>query len=249
MYTDTSASTCIGRSSNAVIESSIPITIVNGILDGPTVLVLSGIHGSEYIPIMATQRLAKDLDPSTLKGSVILVHIANLPAYLGRTVYTSPADGKNLNRIFPGIQNGTLSERIANFLVQEVYPLANYVLDMHSGDANEQLGPSYTAYYAKAGTPEVIQASKSIAIAFGLDLMVEFQWELLGNNTSKAIWAGSAAVVRDIPSIDVEMAPGMGTTHSHCIDQAYKGVLRVMGYLGMLPSKAIPPQQQQTRRM
>jgi predicted deacylase len=233
-------STC----SNATIESNIPITIVNGILDGPTVLVLSGIHGSEYVPIMATQRLAKDLDPSALQGSVILVHIANLPAYLGRTVYTSPADGKNLNRVFPGNPNGTLSERIANFLVQDVYPVANYVLDMHSGDANEQLGPSYTAYYGKAGSPEVIQASKSMAIAFGLDLMVEFQWELLGNNnnnnnTSKAIWAGSAAVVRGIPSIDVEIAPGMGTSHSDSIDQAYKGVMRVMVYLGMLPRKAI----------
>ena len=72
---------------------------------------------------MATQRLAKDLDPSALQGSVILVHIANLPAYLGRTVYTSPADGKNLNRVFPGNPNGTLSERIANFLVQDVYPV------------------------------------------------------------------------------------------------------------------------------
>ena len=221
-------------------DSNIPITIVNGIEDGPTVVVLSGIHGSEYIPIMASQWLAKYLDPFSLHGSVILIHIANLPAYLGRTVYTSPADGKNLNRVFPGNPNGTVSEQIANFLVQEVYPLANRVLDMHSGDANEQLGPSYTAYYGKAGSPEVIQASKEMAIAFGLSLMVEFQWELRGNDTSKAIWAGSAAVVRDIPSIDVEMAPGMGTSNSDSINEAYKGVLRVMVYLGMLRTEAMP---------
>jgi hypothetical protein len=63
-------------------------------------------------------------------------------------------------------------------LVEHVYPLADYVLDVHSGDGNERLGPSYTAYYGKAGSDSVIQASKNMAIAFGLDLMVEFQWEL-----------------------------------------------------------------------
>ena len=231
-----------GHSNNTTfVSTSIPITIVNGMEDGPTLVVLSGIHGSEYIPIMTTQRLAKELDPLSLRGSAIFIHIANLPAYLGRTVYTSPADGKNLNRVFPGNSNGTLSERIAYFLVQEVYPVADYVFDMHSGDANEQLYPSYTAYYGKAGSQEVIQASKSMAMAFGLNLVVEFQWELSDNSTSNAILAGSAAVVRDIPSIDVEMAPGMGHTDPNSIDQAYHGVLRVMIHLGILSeANAIP---------
>lgn len=235
----------IGMTSNSTSSTSdsstnqvVPITILNGIEDGPTVLVLSGIHGSEYIPIFASQRLGNELDPSALKGSLILVHIANLAAFLGRTVYTNPIDGKNLNRVFPGNSNGTLTEQIAHFLVQEVYPLANYVLDMHSGDANEQLGPSYTAYYGKAGSPELIAASKAMAIAFGLDLVVEFQWELVGNN-SNAIWAGSAAVVRGIPSIDVEMAPGMGRTTSDSIDEAYTGVLRVMDHLDMFETKPV----------
>ena len=52
-------------------------------------------------------------------------------------------------------------------LVEHVYPLADYVLDVHSGDGNERLGPSYTAYYGKAGSDSVIQASKNMAIAFG----------------------------------------------------------------------------------
>ena len=219
---------------NEMIENSnIPITIINGIEDGPTVLVLSGIHGSEYIPIMASQKLANDLDPSNLRGAVILVHIANLPAYLGRTIYSSPVDGKNLNRVFPGKANGSLTEKIANFLVERVYPVADYALDIHSGDGNEKLGPSYSAYYGKAGSPEVIQKSKDMAFAFGFDLVVEFQWELLGTNISKAIWAGSAAVVRGIPSIDVEMAPGMGSSDSDSIDEACEGVLRVLDHLGI----------------
>lgn len=105
-------------------------------------------------------------------------------------------------------------------------PVLSSVLDMHSGDANEGLGPSYTytAYYGKAGSSRVIQASKDMARAFGLDLMVEFQWELdadNGNVTNKTIWDRSAAVSRGIPSIDVEMAPGRGLYDPTSIDQAY----------------------------
>lgn len=128
--------------------------------------------------------------------------------------------------------------------------MADYVLDVHSGDGNEQLGPSYTAYYGKAASDSVIQASKNMAIAFGLDLVVEFQWELqpsdgdgdgdgVNSTSSRAIWAGSAAVVRGIPSIDVEMAPGMGSTRDDSIDQAYQGVLRVLVHLKMLPQTII----------
>ena len=47
----------------------------------------------------------------------------------------SPIDGKNLNRVFPGKPNGTITERIAYFLVHNIYHLADYVIDMHSGDA------------------------------------------------------------------------------------------------------------------
>eukprot|EP01083_Nonionella_stella_P003796 10909_1 len=225
-----------------VAPIDIPVTIIQGINEadedehGPTVVILSGVHGSEYIPIMTPQKLARDMDPSipgSFKGTLILVHIANIPSYFGRTVYNSPADGKNLNRVFPGKANGTTSEQIANFLVEYIYPHADYVIDMHSGDANEQLYPSYTAYYGKAGSVDVIDKSRDIAVAFGWNLTVEFQWELDGN-MNNAIWAGSAAVVRNIPSIDVEVAPGMGTTHSYSIDQAYQGVLRVMIHLGML---------------
>ena len=80
-----------------------------------------------------------------------------------------------------------------------------------------------------------IQFSRDMAYAFGLGLTVEFQWEL-GNDTdtSRAIWAGSAAVARGIPSIDVEMAPGMGMFGPSSIELAYQGVLRVMGHLGII---------------
>ena len=215
----------VGDSSESTL---IPITVLTGRKDGPTLLVLSGIHGSEYAPIIASQRLAPAIDETKLSGSVIFVHMANLPAYLGRTIYISPADDKNLNRLFPGDAEGTLSDQIAYFLTTELYPLADAVLDVHSGDGNEQLIPSWTGYYGKAGTMEVIAASRAMAHAFGIQHIVEFQWELTGRDA--AIWAGSAAIAMGIPSIDVE-AGGMGMIDEPAIAQIMEGIRRVMAHL------------------
>ncbi|MEM9533065.1 MAG: M14 family metallopeptidase [Pseudomonadota bacterium] len=213
------------------LKTTIPLTVITGPEVGPTLLALAGIHGSEYSPIIATQRLAQELSPEELAGSLILVHAANLPAYLGRTIYVSPADGKNLNRLFPGDATGTLSNRIAHVLAEELFPLADAVLDMHSGDGNEQLRPSWTGYYAKVGSAEVVAASRALALAFGLPHIVEFQWELKGRES--AIWAGSAAVAQGIASIDVE-AGGMGIIDPLAIEQIRTGVKRVLAHLGMI---------------
>ncbi len=212
-------------------ETFIPITVIVGARPGPTLLALAGVHGSEYSPIVATQRLGQSVSPGEMSGTLILVHIANVPAYLGRTVYISPADGKNLNRLFPGKPDGTLSDAIAHFLTTELYAVADAVLDIHSGDGNEQLRPSWTGYYGAAGDADVIDASRAMAEAFGLRHIVEFQWAL--SDPSKAIWGGSAAVAMGLPSIDVE-AGGMGVYDERAIAEIEEGVLRIMSHLGMI---------------
>ena len=89
--------------------TTIPVTIVHGASDGPVLALIAGIHGYEYPPITALQAMRAQLDPAAVSGTVILVHIANMPAFLGRTIYYSPGDGKNLNRMFPGDPDGTIS--------------------------------------------------------------------------------------------------------------------------------------------
>ncbi|MCY3747158.1 MAG: succinylglutamate desuccinylase/aspartoacylase family protein, partial [Acidobacteria bacterium] len=137
----------------------LPLTVVHGARPGPVLTLVAGIHGSEYAPILAMQRLRPLLDPAEISGTVVLVHMANLPAFLGRTIYFSPDDRKNLNRLFPGKADGTLSERIAHVLTEEVIVRSNFLMDIHSGEANECLGRSYTGYYAEAGGAEVIEKS------------------------------------------------------------------------------------------
>ena len=214
----------------------IPITVAHGKGSGPVLLLVAGVHGSEYAPIIALQRFRRIIQPKRLSGTVVMVHIANIPAFLGRTVYYGPIDGKNLNRSFPGKADGTLSERTAFTLTHQVIKRADYMMDIHAGDGNESLRPSYTGYYAEAGGADVIEKSRRMAIAFGLDTIVAFKGNL---EPSRAIWCGSAAVVRGIPSIDVESGE-LGRVEARRVEPIVDGILSVMRDLEMLVGVATP---------
>ena len=214
----------------------IPVTVAHGAQPGPRLSLIAGVHGSEYAPILALQRLRGLLDPAQLEGTVVLVHAANVPAFEGRTVYFGPIDRKNLNRSFPGRADGSITERIAHALVQEVIASSDYVMDIHAGDGNEGLRPSYTGYYAEAGSTEVIERSRRMAVAFGLDTILQFRGDL---TVEKAIWCGSAAVALGIPSIDVESGE-RGLTSSEYVDPIVNGVLSVMRDLEMIEGEPRP---------
>ena len=95
-------------------EIEIPLTIINGAFDGPTLLVTAGIHGGEYPGIAAAMELGRSLDPQEIHGSLIMLHPVNIQGFWARREFIVPEDGKNLNRVFPGNPDGTLSERLCH---------------------------------------------------------------------------------------------------------------------------------------
>ena len=114
----------------------IPITIINGAKPGPILTLVAGVHGTEYVPIIALQKVVDEISAKELKGTIVLVHIANMLAFSNRTVYINPVDNKNLNRIFPGKKNGTISERIAYTMTNEIFKKSDYLIDLHGGEFN-----------------------------------------------------------------------------------------------------------------
>jgi N-alpha-acetyl-L-2,4-diaminobutyrate deacetylase len=109
----------------------IPITVIrNG--EGPTALLTGANHGDEYEGPIALQSLAWDLAPEAIRGRVILVPYMNQPAFAAAR-RTSPLDGVNLNRCFPGAPDGTPTQKIADYFLHALVPLADVVLDFHSG--------------------------------------------------------------------------------------------------------------------
>lgn len=80
----------------------LPLTLICGAKEGPTLLISAGIHGAEYIGVQALSELSRELDPRELKGNVICIHVANPSAFRDYVRFFVPEDGKNLNRVFPG---------------------------------------------------------------------------------------------------------------------------------------------------
>lgn len=214
-------------------ETKIPVSVAHGASDGATLALIAGTHGYEYTSIIALQRLLPKLDPARMKGSVILVHIANPPTFYGRRIYYGP-DGKNLNRMYPGDPNGTISERIAHAITTQVIDRATHLADMHCGDGNESLRPY--SYWMTGGDERVDAASREMALAFGLDHIVIDRSR--PSDPKKSVYTSTTAIVRGKPSITTESG-GMGLTDEASVAAQEAGALSLLAHLGIMDAPSV----------
>ncbi len=226
--------------------ADVPITVIHGARPGPTLALVAGTHGYEYSPILALQRMRSKIDPKALSGSVILVHVANMPSFLKRTIYYGPEDWKNLNRVFPGAADGTLSERIAHAITTHVIERADYLIDVHCGDGNESLRPY--SYWMRVGNPAVDERSRRMAIAFGLDHIVIDDER--PRDPAKSMYCSNTAATRGKPAITVESGGvGVVPTGLHAADESItlleNGIRRILRHLEMT-SDSRPPENKPT---
>lgn len=118
----------------------LPVCVVkNG--TGPTALLFGGNHGDEYEGQVTLMNLARDIDPGQVQGRVILLPMLNRPAAEAGT-RLSPLDGRNMNRAFPGQRNDTVTGMIAHYVTNFLFPLADIVVDIHSGGRSAHFMPS-----------------------------------------------------------------------------------------------------------
>jgi predicted deacylase len=118
----------------------VPIFVVkNG--DGPTAVLSGGNHGDEYEGPVTLMNLFRELNPADIRGRVIIIPMLNHPAVAAGT-RLSPIDGMNMNRAFPGRPTDTITGMIAHFVATQVLPLADLVVDIHSGGSSMHMLPS-----------------------------------------------------------------------------------------------------------
>lgn len=133
------------RNDSAWGSIMIPLTVIaNG--NGPTALLTGGNHGDEYEGPVALQQLAWDIDPAQVSGRIIIVPYMNYPAFRSGT-RVSPIDHVNLNRIFPGRPDGSVTQKIAHYFHDVLVPMADLVLDYHSGGKTLDFLPYAAAHY------------------------------------------------------------------------------------------------------
>ncbi len=211
----------------------IPFGLVEGERPGPVLLVTAGVHGSEYCSIETALQLMRH-KPEGLAGTILVLPLLNPSGFRQRSVYVMPEDGRNLNRMFPGNPEGSFSERLAHWLVSEIYPKADAYLDLHGGDLSEMLLP-FSLFSASH------DASRDLALAFGLPVAVAS-----GGET----YTIAAATKLGVPSVIAEVGAN-GIWDEAGVAMMMAGIERVLHHLGMVatPGPTPPPVQLTDLRM
>ncbi len=165
-------------------SSSIPISVIKGKENGPVFSIISGVHGFEYSSIMASHELLQELNPELLSGTIIIVPLSNPDSFYGRSPFVNPQDQLNLNRVFPGSKTGSATERIAHYITTEIIARSDIFIDMHGGDASEDL-LSFIGFYNNKGQQEQTEKIKKLAEVTGFKYIVSWPYNLQKDQPAK----------------------------------------------------------------
>ena len=203
---------------------NVTVHVRRGIKPGPRLLVTAAIHGDEINGVEVVRRLLGRRMPR-LSGDLLLVPIANLPAFLGRSRYLP--DRRDLNRLFPGSTTGSFGARLARVLAKDLAGICTHGIDLHTGAVTRPNLPQVRFSREVAGAQEM-------ASAFGAPVMIQspvrsgsFRGEFTETGKPQLMFEGGEAGI-------LEPAP---------VRLAIKGVVSVMRHLGMLP----PPRAKENR--
>ncbi|MFP1645939.1 N(2)-acetyl-L-2,4-diaminobutanoate deacetylase DoeB [Pontitalea aquivivens] len=201
----------------------IPVTVVkNG--EGPTALLTGANHGDEYEGPIALFDLARSLRPEEVSGRVIIVPAMNQPAFAAGT-RTSPIDRGNMNRSFPGRPDGTVTEKIADYFQRVLLPMADVVLDFHSGGKTLDFLPFCAAHIL----PDKAQATEAFRLvrAFGAPYSVKMlEIDAVGMYDSAAEDMGKVFVTTELG--------GGGTASARTAGIAMAGARNLLVAAGIL---------------
>lgn len=211
--------------------ASIGITVVSlrGARPGPTLALLSGVHGDEWEGIAAVGRLCRLLHALEIRGEVRVVAVCNEPAYEAAQ-RCSPLDGLDLARCFPGDRHGRPTERLAALLDEEVIAHADFLVDLHSAGLHYTM-PALVGYMG--GETTAARTSTGAAAWFGAEAVWRHPPPPPAGRTITAAYA------RGIPWIYAETT-GAGELRAQDVDCYTMGVQHVMQHLDMLDGALSP---------
>ncbi|MDO9233738.1 MAG: M14 family metallopeptidase [Methylotenera sp.] len=218
-----------------VASTSMPITVIHGQYPGPVLTLTAGIHGDEFPAIFALHKLRQEIKPERLRGTLIVVHLANLEGFHARRVALSPVDEKNLNRVFPGRKDGTLTEQIAFFMTHQIIAKTDYLIDIHSGSWNQTLLPHvYSPVMDNASLDK-----KTLALAKSLGIPHIVLYDERPRDPENAISYPNTAQTRGKPGLTLEVGH-LGQSEELDVNLIYQACLNAMSHLGMHESSEYP---------
>ena len=215
----------------------LPVWMLCGASDGPTLVLTAGVHGCEYVGIVTLRQLFARLSPAQIRGRVILLPLVNGEGFYAGSKQVVPSDGKNINRVFPPPAEGTMAQEIARTVVEQIYPNADFLLDLHGGDVNEAMTP--LVFYPATAAPDVTAQAK--AAAQHLEVMYRIPSTVQNGLYSYAAQCG-------IPSLLMEVG-GMGLWTEKQVEMELRSIQSLMGYLDMGPAPVKNIRQKEAKEM
>jgi len=210
------------------------VHMVIGTEEGPVLYIQAAVHGDEVNGIEVLRRVITGLDPQQIRGVLIAVPVANGPGFTLRQ-RRHPADKEDMNRVWPGKIDGTISQQTAYNLYNQLIRHAQYVVDLHTASSNTELHVVYG--YGDAD-------SRKLAEVFGLDVLLE---EEVNDTLKQFRFQGklrNTLNAQGIPAITPELG-GDNRLELENVVFGVRGVMNVMKYLKMLPGEIIPPDRPQ----
>ena len=204
-----------------VNEFTFAVTRLGGSAPGPHTVITAGIHGGEHVGILALRELAKTLKGVNVTGDITCIHIANPDAFRSRIPEINLADGKNLNRYFPGNPGGTYTEVLAYTLYTHYLTKGDFYFDLHGGDIHEYLTPYV---YAPA-----IADERKAALQLELAKLLDVNFIVHSSATTGAY--NAVAGIAGIPSLLLERG-GRGIAFKSEVKAYRDDLLRLLEHIG-----------------
>lgn len=211
------------RNDSAWGSVMIPVCVVrNG--PGPCALLTGANHGDEYEGPLALTALAQTLRAEQVSGTVIIIPFMNHPAFVAGT-RVSPLDGVNMNRAFPGVPDGSPSQKIADYFQRVLLPMADVVLDFHSGGKTLDFLPFAASHILDDKAQEA--RSRAARDAFNAPFSVEMrEIDAVGMYDGAAEAMGKTFVTTELG--------GGGTSTPALAQIARKGLRNLLIHAGIL---------------
>lgn len=207
----------------------LPVIIERSKIEGPVVLFTAGIHGDEINGTDIVRKLITSKTNKPFCGTIICIPVVNIFGFINQK--REFPDKRDLNRVFPGSKNGSLASRFAHFLVTEIIPKVDYVIDFHAGGASRFNAPQI----------RIIQHNlelKQLATVFNAPFTV-YSNNIAGSFRSSCLKSGVKILLFEGgKSLDI---------NQEVTSEAVVGVKRFLRHLGMLsPRISVPPKDKTT---
>lgn len=201
----------------------IPVTVVHGAEPGPAMFLTAAIHGDEINGMEVVRRIRGDVDPKRLRGTLLLVSVANPISFIAQT--RELPDGRDLNRVFPGRREGSMASHIASHIFTKVVKRADWGIDLH------------TAARGRVNLPHVradmrVPGVRRLAHAFGAEIILDLEGD---RGTLRA-----AATRAGIPSVVFEAGEPLKFQPA-LVEKGVEGVRNAIAELGMYPFERVSP--------